>query len=416
MLVSQHPATETMMSAVDSKFDSSNAPPAKPNRYHELDFLRGWMMMLGLVLHSAVAYMQTPLNELWGYKDAHTHFGFDLLVGFVHTFRMPVFWVLAGFFACLLYEQRGVRGMVRNRARRVLYPLVVAWLVVFPLTIAGFAFAQLGGTAEAAREAVAYVTSGEVLQQLQWLHLWFLLDLLLYYGLALLVCRLIRVVPEASRARLLDKFARLVERWYAPLPFALITALTLAPMESGMLETPGTFYRPVPTLIANAVFFAFGWLLYWRRASLSKFVAYAWRWTLLACALFPVHGLALMRLAEGPNGLAHTISITSLATIIWLFIFGLTGLFVRYLARPSPLGRYVADASYWFYLIHLPLVAWGCGLLANRPWPVGLKYLVLLSGVVGISWVTYDIVVRPTLIGVFLNGRRYPRGLPSKPG
>ena len=155
------------MSAVDSEFDSSNASPAKPNRYHELDFLRGWMMMLGLVLHSAVAYMQTPLNELWGYKDAQTHFGFDLLVGFVHTFRMPVFWVLAGFFACLLYEQRGVHHMLQNRARRVLYPLVVAWLVLFPLTIAGFAFAQLDGTAEAAREAVAYVTSGEVLQQLQ---------------------------------------------------------------------------------------------------------------------------------------------------------------------------------------------------------------------------------------------------------
>lgn len=383
-----------------------------PKRYHELDSLRGCMMMLGVTLHAAVAYMQTPLDALWPYKDSRTFFGFDVLVAFLHTFRMPVFFVMAGFFAALLYQQRGVRSMIRNRAQRVLGPLLVGWVVIFPLTIGGFAFAQLGGTAEAAFGAIRYITSFAVLEHLQLLHLWFLLDLLIYYAAVLLIGQLLGLVPRATQRRLADGFARLLQRWYFPLVLAALTAATLAPMQSGMLETPGTFRRPFATLAADAIFFAFGWLLYVEREHLPSLVNRAWGRTLAACILFPVHGLAVARLAESPGRLAHTVAITSLAALIWLFVFGLTGLFLRYLARPSPFRRYLADASYWFYLIHLPLVAWGSGLLGPLPWPAIVKYPVLLSLVVAICWATYDLAVRPTIVGVFLNGRRYPRGLP----
>lgn len=386
-------------------------PPSKPKRYHELDSLRGCMMMLGVALHSAVAYMQTPLGELWPYKDPQSHFGFDVFVALLHTFRMPVFFALAGFFAALLYDQRGVRSMIRNRTQRVLGPLLVGWIVIFPLTVAGFAFARMGGTADAPFAAIRYVTSVAVLEHLQLLHLWFLLDLLIYYAAALLIARLIGSVPHAARRRLADGFGWLLRRWYAPLLLAVPTALTLVPMQSGMLETPGTFQRPLATLAADGIFFAFGWLLYVRRELLPIMVDHAWRRTLAGCALFPVHGLAVARLAERPGGLAHTVAIVSLAGMIGLFVFGLTGLFMRYLAQPSPLRRYLADASYWFYLVHLPLVAWGSGLLGSLPWPAGVKYAVLLSAVVAVCWATYDLAVRPTLIGVFLNGRRYPRGL-----
>jgi peptidoglycan/LPS O-acetylase OafA/YrhL len=370
-------------------------------------------MMLGVALHAAVAYMQTPLGELWGYQDPRTHMGFDVLVAFVHTFRMPVFFAMAGFFAALLYEQRGVPRMIRNRTQRVLGPLVVGWIVLFPLTIGGFAFAQTGGTAGAVLVALRYVASAEMLEHVQFLHLWFLFDLLVYYAAALVVCRLIGYVPPAARGGFVAGFGRLLRRWYAPLVLAVPTALTLAPMPSGMLETPGTLHRPLATLAAHGVFFAFGWLLYVRRELLRTLMVHAWAWTLAGCSLFPLHGLAVVRLAEQSGGLAHTVAIASLAVMVWLFVFGLTGLFVRHLSQPSPFGRYVADASYWFYLVHLPLVAWGSGLLASQAWPAGVKYLVLLSAVVAVCWLTYDVAVRPTFIGVFLNGRRYPRGLPS---
>lgn len=388
---------------------------ARPPRYHELDCLRGCMMMLGLVLHAAVAYMRTSVGDLWGYHDAHTHVAFDALVAFLHVFRVPVFFLLAGFFAALLYAQGGAAIMIRNRVQRVMVPLVIGWVVLFPATIAGFAFAQLGGTAGSAWAAMRYAASAATLQHLQWLHLWFLFDLLLYYAVALLLARL-GGARSAARGWPGGRLDWLLRRWYGLFALAAVSAMTLAPMASGMLETPGTFRRPPATLAADAVFFAVGWLLYARRQLLPYLGTHAWGRILAACALFPVHAMALLRMASHPSPGAHLVAITSLALTTWLFVFGLTGLFVRYLAKPSPVGRYVADASYWFYLVHLPLVAWGTGLLASVSWPAGVKYLVVLGGVVAICWLTYDFAVRPTVVGAALNGRRYRRGLPRPAG
>lgn len=384
-------------------------------RYHALDSLRGSMMMLGLVIHTAMAYTRTPSGELWGYKDPQTHMAFDVIVAFLHTFRMPVFFVIAGFFAAMVVDERGEGGLVRNRARRVLAPLVIGWVVLFPVTIAGFAFARLGGTFAHVIGAIRYAASASVVQHLQLLHLWFLLDLLIYYAAALVIGRLSGMVSPAIRAGIAVGFESVLRRWYGPIALALVTFVTLLPMRSGMLETPGTFRRPVATLAANGVFFAFGWLLYLRRELLPNLEPLAWGRTLAACVLFPVHGLALVRLGHQPSALAHAVAISSLAALTWLFVFGLIGLFMRYLSKPSATGRYLADASYWFYLLHLPLVAWGTGLVGGLPWPAGTKYAVVLSAVAAICWTSYNFAVRPTFIGAFLNGRRYPRGLPLPP-
>ena len=34
--------------------------------------------------------------------------------------------------------------------------------------------------------------------------------------------------------------------------------------------------------------------------------------------------------------------------------YGLIGLFLRYMGKPSPRWRYMADASYWIYIVHGP--------------------------------------------------------------
>jgi peptidoglycan/LPS O-acetylase OafA/YrhL len=369
------------------------------------------MMMLGLVLHSAVAYMQTPMNGMWGYKDPQTHIAFDVLVAFIHTFRVPVFFVMAGFFAGLLYERRGSHALIMNRMRRVMGPLVVGWIVLFPLTIAGFAFAQSGGSFLAFLGGAQYVISVDVLQHLQLLHLWFLFDLLFYYAAALLACELLRKVLFDRRSKLAERAGSLIVHRKGPIVLAALTAVTLLPMQSGMLETPGSFRRPLTTLAANVLFFGFGWVLFVRRDLLHRLVHRAWAVTLTGCCLFPIHAAAIVRLADDGGAFCHIISITTLAAMVWLFVFGFVGLSMRYLARPNALRRYLADASYWCYLIHLPIVAWGSGLMTGLAWPAAMKYFALLGLVVAVCLVSYDLLVRQTFVGVALNGRRYPRSI-----
>src|SRR5437016_3197584 len=71
-------------------------------RYYGLDALRGGMMMLGIVLHSATLYIAAPPPHVPMVADPNTSLAMDAIFDFIHSFRMPLFFVLAGFFASLL--------------------------------------------------------------------------------------------------------------------------------------------------------------------------------------------------------------------------------------------------------------------------------------------------------------------------
>ena len=77
-----------------------------------------------LVIHSAASYIEAPVDWMWPFRDSQTSPWFILLLAFIHLFRMPVFFVMAGFFAALLYDRDGPARLVRNRGKRVLLPLV----------------------------------------------------------------------------------------------------------------------------------------------------------------------------------------------------------------------------------------------------------------------------------------------------
>ena len=47
------------------------------------------------------------------------------LVQLVHGFRMPVFFLLSGFFCALLWQRRGLRGLLKNRILRIALPLII---------------------------------------------------------------------------------------------------------------------------------------------------------------------------------------------------------------------------------------------------------------------------------------------------
>jgi peptidoglycan/LPS O-acetylase OafA/YrhL len=99
------------------------------------------------------------------------------------------------------------------------------------------------------------------------------------------------------------------------------------------------------------------------------------------------------------------------ALIIWNGIWGFTGLFQLTLDRPVPAVRYIVDASYWMYLIHLPITIWLPGVLVRTQIGAFAKFGIVLGVTVLVCVVTYDLIVRNTFIGFILNGRRYPRAL-----
>jgi glucans biosynthesis protein C len=381
--------------------------PAGLPRLHSLDALRASMMLLGLVLHSAVSYITTPLGAPWPYKDPNTSIVFDWLVFSIHLFRMPAFFVAAGFFAALLYQRDGTAGFVSNRVRRVLLPLVMFWGVMVPLCGYGFVFSarQVGGPMP-----WDYLTDQPLARQPILGHLWFLYYLLLFYVAALLIVPLSAGVPAAVRARVDRMFRATVTNWWGPLAAGIITALTLIPMTAPGLDTEPAVLPPLRVLAAYGVFFGFGWLLF-RHYDLLESLGRRYTPALVAGALTTaVYAIIVLQPARFDNVLAwHLTGVTFAGLATWLLIFGLLGLFVRRLAAPRPLVRYLSDASYWMYLTHLAPAAWLPGVFAHLDVPAAMKFLLVFGTTTLVTVISYHYIVRTTAIGELLNGRRYPR-------
>lgn len=103
-------------------------PPRDPRR-HDLDALRAFAMLLGIILHAALAFMFVP----WVVQDRYQSEWYGVLVASIHAFRMPVFFMLSGFFTTMLWRKRGLSGLIRHRAKRILLPLLLGMCTVVPL-------------------------------------------------------------------------------------------------------------------------------------------------------------------------------------------------------------------------------------------------------------------------------------------
>lgn len=104
------------------------------SRFHDLDALRAFAMLLGLVLHGLISFLPFPM---WPAQDIKQHPEFvGAIVALIHGFRMQLFFLLSGFFMMMLWKKRGARGLVKNRAKRILLPLILGTLIISPVTLA----------------------------------------------------------------------------------------------------------------------------------------------------------------------------------------------------------------------------------------------------------------------------------------
>ena len=81
---------------------------------------------------------------------------------------------------------------------------------------------------------------------------------------------------------------------------------------------------------------------------------------------------------------------------------------MRFRKDESRLWRYVSDSSYWLYIVHLPLVVGLQVALARFALPFWVKFPFVCTVSTILLLVSYQYLVRSTLIGFVLNGRRYP--------
>jgi glucans biosynthesis protein C len=365
-------------------------------------------------LHAAVNYCAQPL-ELYFFKDNRTWLGFDCLVDFIHCFRMPTFFALSGFLSALMCARKGRLGLLKNRVRRILLPFVLAWLVVFPVCAVivqcgyhRFEYGTLGIdwslTAKYQSPRVARITTT---------YLWFLHYLFMFCVLTILVDLGCEKLGKNLRARLSRVAARLSGSLSGCLALSLPLLIAAWPYAHGSVEVTGSFIPDVRQLLYYGTFFGWGWLSFRVRGVLGHDAPIA-RYVALAVVAFAVSLCAEVAqpVVQGGKLLAvHSALLVSFTLSAWCWSLVLVASFERSFSSFNPVWRYLADSSYWIYLLHMLLTSSAAVLMYGLPWHPLLKFTLNLSAAVLISLLSYRYCVRNTVLGQLLNGRRYPPGV-----
>lgn len=368
------------------------------DRVHHMDNLRALAMLAGVVFHAALAY--SPLmHPIWPLADAGQSIVVDAVAWFLHLFRMPLFFVVAGFFAALLVARRGMAGLFRNRAARVLLPLVL----FLPLVLISMHWLTMQAVANVAHPSPALVWMrgwiehhGSLPSLPGWAHLWFLFYLLLFTVLTWVASSLgLRRIGERIAA--LPPLAHIL---LFPLPLALALTGTTAPWPAPEFVLPSLW-----AMAFFGLYFALGYLLFQHHGMLDRLRPLSM--TLLIGAVLAY--ALLLRLSDGfalmrPTPLQHAMhaaleAYAGLWMTLWSLLAG-----KRWLDRRSSTMRWLADASYWTYLVHLPLLFAIQYRLLDVPLHWMAKFAIAVLATFAVSFVSYRVLVRNTAVGRWLNG------------
>lgn len=404
------------------------APSGDRGRRHDLDALRAIAMLLGIALHAALAYLPAP----WPIDDPAKSIGLGVAVEAIHGFRMPLFFLLSGFFTAMLWRRRGLGALIAHRAKRILLPLVLGAVILVPAihlvcsVALDLEYSEVEDVVRRASHSLGTVELGEGIDAPSLAeeprdlvrprtpllhHLWFL------YYLVLLVT-------------LFAPCFWIVDRLGAPSPptwitGALATALLWIPLtciaqarmhRGGLVpgfgpDTSIDLWVPGHLLLYYALFFGFGTLLY-GAGERGERIGWSWRFT-LPFALIGVLPLGL-GVAYGevpvPEALGgaweRRLEWGSATVYTWLMIFACLGAAREFLNSERPALRYLSDASYWMYLAHLPLVLGLQLAVRDLAWAWLPKLTLVVVGSTGLLLLGYRHLVRHTIVGRTLNGPR----------
>ncbi len=250
-------------------------------------------------------------------------------------------------------------------------------------------------------------------------HLWFLYVLLLLY-IAMLGGRALLSLLGLKGA--LGAFSDMSLKWLSPtglLPILLAAPTTIAFIYHAnwhpFFGIPTPEYGFVPnrvSIIAYGGAFMLGWLLQRDPKHLSR-AAKLWPIYLLSALILTGYCLSVVGLRVSyfqplPEQ-AKYLYPAAYALSIWFWTLGLIGLCMKVWAKESVARRYIADASYWLYLIHLPIVMALQVWMSQWAWPAEIKYVIILGISIPLMLASYETLVRYTFIGGLLNGRKRVR-------
>ena len=313
------------------------------DRFHSLDFLRAFALLMGVLLHVLMLFLEP-------FDGSEPRLGASVIFIWIHTWRMPLFMLLAGFFTALSLAKRDVGNYALNRLIRLGAPILVLWSVIPAIDEGATELFKIP-------ELISWLFN-DVPFTLRLDHLWFLYYLLLFYGILLL---LESITPKIFSfiADYQLSLTRIILLW---LPILILLSPFNKPTGGILGEIPTTFGEvKLGSMLFMASFFIIGIQIH----KSSQFLEYLqrvqfWLPSLIVSSLIPIGLLGWGGFKDEPfafsgplemwivNGLAGSAAL--------LLVLSIMGFAMHKISSSSRTLRWLVKLSYPIYVFHLMFV------------------------------------------------------------
>jgi fucose 4-O-acetylase-like acetyltransferase len=366
-------------------------------RYYAFDSLRATMMLLGIVIHSSMSYSSSE-DMSWPLRAKDTNDVFLYLVDFIHSFRMPVFFLIAGFFGAFLFYNKSPEEMIKNRFRRIFLPFLIFLLVLNPFIMYAFKYCAAVFDGQVPVTLTEHFTSLWTYVPFGLFHLWFLYYLFIISLLAYLFLSLTKRISTLSIDNLFERIFK--NPAFRLLTLTSVSFVILFLFDVKSFETSISWIPNLEILTYFLAFYTTGWLLYKKRELVNTLMRFDVAITVIGVIVFCLKTYYNTQINLNCLQIINSLITCSLS-------LGIIGLFLRYADLPNHKVTYFVNSAYWIYLIHFLITILLSGLINDLSISVYLKFLIVLSITTAICTTSYHFFVRKTFIGVFLNGKKH---------
>ncbi len=243
------------------------------------------------------------------------------------------------------------------------------------------------------------------------MHLWFLYFLVLFCaGLVMLRPIVCRIDKQEKLRYAIDRFlAYTMERWWGSLIIGLFMVMPMLGMRDwfGVDTSSSGFIPRTAPFILYGMYFTLGWFIYRQIRLLKNIEKFRTSNLILGISLIALLIVLNLLLADpSPSNAAIILAVLNalyaFASITTAFAF--IGFMMAYFPSPNAQVRYLSDASYWGYLIHLPIIGFFQIIVAQYDLFWTVKLILIFAPSITIVMLSYRYVVRNTWLGLLLNG------------
>ena len=313
----------------------------KTLRYHNLDFLRAFAMMMGLVMHAPLLFWQPDFAKVFGIENiAPAEEWINIIGRYINNWRMPLFFLLSGFFSILIIKRKGTSQFIRDRLVRVGLTCLV--------------FSSLYDIADGRFDFTTH-------------HLWFLYELIIFVFCFSFLYR-VKTIKDLFDRKISTQIFLILFVWLvATVPVANILNNWWHPLA----WKPSTTYFDLKlgNLVYYFSYFLIGVIFYSNQHIFTKLkdgktiliigmlavLAFLLRVESDYLIVGDAHLKDLAQMQFDPVMVICNSLLIGVNTILWcLFFIGLTS---KFIASGSAILRWFVELSYPIYIIHIiPIV------------------------------------------------------------